>query len=172
MGISIFLLQIKVFIEISDNNAVTNQTGWEFAMPKKVKLKKYNLTLAKLMEVILIMSEEQQQEILKQANELINGDRRLYDRKACHLRVDFATSDRTHKGYLKNISHLGVFIEAKAPIMIGEAVLMVFKVNRNSKDVKLKGEVAHATRWGLGIEFTANGPRFDRHIRNIIQQIK
>jgi Tfp pilus assembly protein PilZ len=166
------LQQIKVFIEIADNNAKTNQTDWEFAMQKKVKLKKYNLMLAKLMQVILIMSEEQQQEIFKHANELVNGDRRIFDRKACHLRVDFATSDRTHKGHIQNISHLGVFIEAKAPIMIGEEVLMVFKVNRDSKDVKLKGEVAHATRWGLGIEFTAKGPRFDRHIRNIIQRIQ
>jgi len=103
---------------------------------------------------------------------IFNSDRRIYDRKACHLRVDFATSDRTHKGYIKNISHLGMFIEANAPIMIGEEVLIVFKVNRNSKAVKLRGEIAHATRWGLGIEFIAKGPRFDQQIRNIIQHIK
>jgi len=58
-------------------------------MKNKVKLKKYNLMFAKLLEVILVMSEEQQKEILKQANELVNSDRRIYDRKACHLRVDF-----------------------------------------------------------------------------------
>ncbi len=128
--------------------------------------------IAKLLEVILIMSEEQQKEILKQANDLVKGDRRISNRKACHLQVDFATSERTHKGYLKNISPLGVFIEAKAPIMIGEEILMVFKVSRNSKAVKLRGEIAHATRWGLGVEFTAKGPQFDRHIRNIIKRIE
>ena len=166
------MLQIKVIIEVPDIKIRTNQTGWEFAMQKNVKLKKYNLMIAKLLEVILVMSEEQQKEMLKQANELVNGDRRINGRKACRLRIDFATSDRTHKGYIKNISHLGMFIEANAPIMIGEEVLMVFKVNRNSKAVKIKGEIAHATRWGLGIEFTAKGPRFDQQIRNIIQHIK
>ena len=127
--------------------------------------------IAKLLEVILIMSEEQQKTILKQANDLVNGDKRNKNRKACHLQVDFATSDRTHKGYIKNFSHLGVFIEAKAPIMIGEEVLMLFKINQKSKAVKLRGEIAHATRWGLGVEFTAKGPRFDQHIRNIIKHI-
>jgi Tfp pilus assembly protein PilZ len=140
-------------------------------MQKKVKFKKYNITMARLLEVILIMTEEQQKTIYKQANDLVQGNRRISDRKSCHLRVDFATSDRTHQGYIKNISHLGMFIEAKAPIMIGEEVLMVFKVIRNSKPVKLRGEIAHATRWGLGVEFTAKGPQFDQHIRNIIQGI-
>ncbi len=140
-------------------------------MQNKVKLKKYNLTIARLLEVILSMSEEQQETILKQADDLVKRDKRMFVRKSCHLRVDFATSDRTHKGYIKNISRHGVFIEARAPIMIDEEVLMVFKVGRDAKAVKLKGEIAHATRWGLGVEFTAKGPKFDQHIKNIIQGI-
>ena len=140
-------------------------------MQNKVKLKKYNLTIARLLEVILSMSEEQQETILKQADELVKGDRRVFVRKSCHLRVDFATSDRTHKGYIKNISRYGVFIEARAPIMIDEEVLMVFKVGRDAKAVKLKGEIAHATRWGIGVEFTAKGPHFDKKIGEIIQNI-
>jgi len=141
-------------------------------MQKKVKLKKHNLTIARLLEVILSMSEEQQKTILKQADDLVKGDRRISDRKSCDLQVDFATSDRTHKGYIKNMSKKGVFIEAQAPIMIGEEVLMVFKVNRESKAVKLRGEIAHATRWGIGVEFIAKGPQFDQHIRDIIQRIR
>lgn len=141
-------------------------------MPKQVKLKKYNLTFARLLNVILSMSEEQQETILKQAGDLIKSDRRTFDRKSCDLQVDFATSNRTHKGYIKNISQVGVFIEAQAPIMIGEEVLMIFKINRTSKAVKLKGEIAHATRWGVGVEFTAKGPNFDRQIMNLIQRIR
>ena len=141
-------------------------------MRNKVKLKKYNLTIARLWEVMLSMSEEQQATMLKHADELITGDKRVYARKSCHLRVDFATSDRTHKGYINNISLHGVFIEAKAPIMIGEGVLMVFKVNRDAKAVKLRGEIAHATRWGMGVEFIEKGPQFDQKIRHIIQGIR
>jgi hypothetical protein len=140
-------------------------------MRNQVKLKKYNLTIARLLEVILSMSEDQQKTILKQADELVKGDRRVFDRKSCHLQVDFATSDRTHKGHIKNISHHGVFIEAKAPVMISEEVLMVFKVNQNSAAVKLRGEIAHATRWGIGVEFIAKGPHFDKMISNLIQKI-
>jgi len=141
-------------------------------MQKPVKLKKYNIRIAKLLEVILNMSEEQQETILQHAEELVRGDRRFSDRKSCDLPVHFATTDRTHKGYIKNISKNGVFIASQAPITIGEAVLMVFKVDRDSKAVKLKGEIAHATRWGIGVEFAAKGPRFDQRITNIIQRIR
>ncbi len=141
-------------------------------MPKNVKLRKYNLTISKLLEVILSMSEEQQETILKQAEYLVKGDRRNSDRKGCDLQVDFATTDRTHKGYIKNVSKKGVFIESQAPIIIGEEVLLVFKVNRDSKAVKLRGEIAHATRWGIGVEFIAKGPQFDQQITDIIQRIR
>ena len=140
-------------------------------MQDKVKLKKYNLTIARLLEVIMTMSEKQQETMLKLADDLIQGDRRVFVRKSCHLQVDFATSDRTHKGYIKNFSQHGMFIEAEAPIRIGEEVLIVFRVKQNSGAVKLRGEIAHATRWGIGIEFTAKGPDFDKKIADIIQQI-
>ena len=141
-------------------------------MRDQVKLKKYDLTIARLLEVILSMSEDQQKTILKQADDMVKGDKRSFNRKSCRLQVDFATSDRTHKGYIKNISQKGVFIEAKAPIVIGEEVLMVFKINRNSEDIKLRGEIAHATRWGIGVEFAEKGPHFDQKIDVVIDQIQ
>jgi hypothetical protein len=141
-------------------------------MANRVKLKKYNVTIARLMEIILNMSEEQQAAILKQAEDTVKGERRVFMRKACHLPVDFAASDRTHKGYIKNISRHGVFISAKAPIVIGEEVLMVFKVRRDAQAVKLRGEIAHATRWGIGVEFVPAGPHFDRLIDDLIRQIE
>ena len=141
-------------------------------MANKIKLKKYNTAIARLLEIILSMSEEQQETILKEAEALVKGDRRNFIRKSCHLPVNFATSDRMHKGYIKNISRHGVFISAGAPVIIGEDVLMVFKVNTNAKSVKLKGEVAHATRWGIGIEFAEKGQHFDRMLENLINQIK
>jgi hypothetical protein len=141
-------------------------------MQKQVKFKKYNIRIAKLLDLILNMNEKQQETILQHAEELVRGDRRFSDRKPCDLHVDFATADRAHKGRIKNISTKGVFIESRVPIRIGEAVLMAFKVNRESKVVKLKGEIAHATRWGIGIEFTATGPRFEAQIRDHIQRIR
>jgi len=141
-------------------------------MQKQVKLKKYNLTIAKLLKVTLSMSEKQQEMILKLAEDMVRGDRRIADRKSCRLRANFATTDRAHMGFIKNISISGVFIESKAPVIIGEEILMVFKVNRDSEAVKLRGEIAHATRLGIGVEFTAEGPQFDEKIRDIIQRIK
>jgi Tfp pilus assembly protein PilZ len=140
-------------------------------MGSKVKLEKYNTAIARLLEIILSMSEDQQQTILNQAEALAKGDRRTFERKACHLEVDFATSDRMFKGFIKNISQVGVFISARAPVIIGEDVLMVFKVSEAATSVKLKGEVAHATRWGIGIEFAEKGEKFKQMVDNLIQQI-
>jgi Tfp pilus assembly protein PilZ len=55
--------------------------------------------------------------------------------------------------------------------VIGEEVLMAFKLKRNSEAAKLKGGIAHATRWGIGVEFTEKGPQLDEKIRDIIQRI-
>ena len=108
-------------------------------MGSNIKLKKYNTAIARLLEIILSMSEQQQEAILKQAEALVKGDRRNCDRKSCNLSVNFATSDRMHKGYIKNISRRGVFISAGAPVIIGEDVLMVFKVSKDAESVKFKG---------------------------------
>ena len=140
-------------------------------MAGKIKLEKYNTAIARLLEIILSMSEEQQQTILNQAEALAKGDRRTFERKACHLAVDFATSDRMFKGHIKNISQVGVFISARAPVIIGEEVLMVFKVSEDAESVKLKGEVAHATRWGIGIEFAEKGEKFKLMVDSLMQQI-
>ena len=140
-------------------------------MQDKVKMKKNSTAIARLLEIIVSMNEKQQAALLRHAEELVKIDRRNLVRKSCHLQVDFAASERTHKGYIKNMSQNGLFIEAQAPVLIGEEVLMVFKLRRNSEATKLKGEIAHATRWGIGVEFTEKGPQLDEKIRDIIQRI-
>jgi hypothetical protein len=140
-------------------------------MQEKAKLKKYNLTIARLWDIILSLTEEQQETLLRQVDEFLKADKREIVRKACDLKVDFATSDRTHIGRIKNISRHGVFIEAKVPVIIGEELLMVFSLNRHSKPFKLRGEVVHATRWGIGVEFTASESQFDRQIKELVRKI-
>jgi len=141
-------------------------------MANSKKLKKYNITIARLMEVILSMSEEQQTAILKHAEDAVKRDRRDFVRKACHLPVDFAASGHTHKGYIKNISRQGMFISGKAPVVIGEEVLIVFKINMDSEPVELKGEIAHTSRWGIGVEFKETEPHFDQKMVDLISQIQ
>ncbi|MDJ0819332.1 MAG: hypothetical protein QNJ58_24220, partial [Desulfobacterales bacterium] len=75
-------------------------------MQKKAKLKKYNLTIAKLWDIILSMTEGQREILLRQVDEMLKADKREFVRKSCDLPVDFATPERTHKGRIKNISRL------------------------------------------------------------------
>ena len=81
------------------------------------------------------------------------------------------------QGQFINVSQHGLFtptlgfIDAQAPVVIGEEVLLVFKLKRDLKATKLRGEIALATRGGIGIEFTEKGPQFDEEIRAVIQRI-
>ena len=104
----------------ADDKIRMNSIDGNRDMQKKAKLEKYNLTIAKLWDIILSMTEGQREILLRQVDEILKADKRGFVRKSCDLAVDFATSERTHKGRIKNISRLGVFIEAKAPVMIGE----------------------------------------------------
>ena len=63
-----------------------------------------------------------------------------------------------------------MFIEAKVPVIIGKEVLMDFSLNREMKAVKLRGEVAHATRWRIGVEFSAKEPHFVRRIKELVDK--
>ena len=140
---------------------------------KKVKeTKRYNIAIPRLFEVILGMNEEQQATLLRQAGELVRSDRRVFRRKLCHISVNFATFDRTHRGHIKNISHTGAFIATKAPIIVGEEILMIFNTQENERPLKVRGEIVHATRWGIGVEFKSMDSEIEEAIWNFISQIE
>lgn len=141
-------------------------------MKKAKEFKKYNVAIPRLFEVILGMNEEQQAELLRYADKLIKNDRRGFRRKSCHVSVNFATFDRTHRGYIKNISHTGAFIATKAPIIVGEEILMIFNTQENENPVKVKGEIVHATRWGIGVEFKSIDSEIEDAIWYFISQIE
>jgi type IV pilus assembly protein PilZ len=116
-------------------------------------LKKYNTLIYKLFDIVLNLNEEQQLILLKHAEELFARERRTGIRKSCHIPVHYATYDRVFSNYIKNISRNGLFIETQRPLFVGEEILMTFSVKGVDKPIKIKGEVAHASRSGIGVEF-------------------
>jgi Tfp pilus assembly protein PilZ len=115
--------------------------------------KKYNTLIYKLFEIVLNLNEEQQLILLKHAQDLFVKERRAGIRRACHIPVHYATYDRVFSNYIKNISRNGLFIETQRPLFVGEEILMTFNVKGFDKPIKIKGEVAHASRSGIGVEF-------------------
>ena len=139
--------------------------------PEK-NIKKYSTLIYKLFDIILNLSEEQQRTLLKHAEEMFLAEKRADIRKACKIPVYYATYDRVYSNYVKNISRNGLFIETQRPLFVGEEILMTFRLKGFDKPVKIKGEVAHATRAGIGVEFKNASPFLIEVIGILIDQMQ
>ena len=116
------------------------------------KIKKYNIVIYKLFNLILNMNAVQQVTLLEKAEKLFQ-ERRSNIRKSCKIPVSYATDDRIFSNDIINISQNGVFIKTPKPLFVGEQILMNFELKGFDKPLKLMGEIVHANRTGIGVQF-------------------
>jgi Tfp pilus assembly protein PilZ len=134
-------------------------------------IKKYSTLIYRLFNIVLSLGEEQQHALLKYAEEMFLEEKRVDARKLCKIPVYYATYDRVYSNYIKNISRNGLFIETQRPLFVGEEVLMTFRLKGFEKPVKIKGEVAHATRSGIGVEFKKTSPFLIQVLGMLVEQM-
>ena len=135
-------------------------------------IKKYSTLISRLFNIILNLTEDQQQALLKYAEEMFLEEKRVDPRKLCKIPIYYATYDRVYSNYIRNISRNGLFIETQRPLFVGEEVLMTFRMKGFDKPVKIKGEVAHATRSGIGVEFKKTSPFLIQVLGMLVDQMK
>ena len=135
-------------------------------------LKKYNVVIPKLFQIILNLPEEKQLALLQYAEELLIKERRAFVRKACSIPVSYATYDRVYSNTIKNISQKGVFIETKRPLFVGEELLLSFSMPGVGKPFKVKGEIVQVSRSGIGVEFKSMSPYIEEMISSLINRMK
>ena len=116
-------------------------------------LKKYNVVIPKLFQIILNLPEEKQLALLQYAEDLLIKERRAFIRKKCAIPVSYATYDRVYSNTIKNISQKGVFIETKEPFDVGQEILLNFTPSRNADPIKVRGKVVRITEEGIGVKF-------------------
>lgn len=133
--------------------------------------KKYSTLIYKLFNIVLSLDEEQQRTLLKHAEELFLEEKRAVGRRDCKIPVYYATYDRVYSNYIKNISRNGLFIKTQRPLFVGEEILMTFRLKGFDKPIKIKGEVAHATRAGIGVEFKNASPFLMEVLGILIEQM-
>lgn len=136
------------------------------------ELKKYNTLIYQLFNIVLNLSEKQQKILLQHAEELFLQEKRVHIRKAVKIPVYYSTYDRVYSNYIKNISQNGLFIETQRPLFVGEDIIMTFRLKGFDKPVKIKGEVAHATRAGIGVEFKNASPYLMQIIGLLIDRME
>jgi Tfp pilus assembly protein PilZ len=115
--------------------------------------KKYNVTISKLFQLVISLSEEQQLALLQRAEELLIAEKRINVRKSCNLPIHFTACDRVFLERIKNISSSGLFIETRRAFLAGDEIMMNFQLEGFDKPLKIKGEIVHATSLGVGVTF-------------------
>jgi len=135
-------------------------------------LKKYNVVIPKLFQIILNLPEEKQLALLQHAEELLVKEKRAFIRKSCSIPVSYATYDRVYTNTIKNISQRGVFIETQRPLFVGEELILSFSMPGFGKPLKIKGEIVQVSRSGIGVEFKKMSPYVEEMIAKLINRMK
>ena len=99
-------------------------------------------------------------------------EKRAGIRKSCTIPINFAAYNRVYSNHIKNISPTGLFIETRRPLIVGDEIVMTFRLEGFEKPLKIKGEIAHATREGVGVEFSDLSPYVEDMIRAVIERMK
>jgi len=134
--------------------------------------KKYNVVLSKLFQVVINLGEEQQEALLRHAEELLVKEKRSAIRRSCSIPINYAAYDRVYSNHIKNISPKGLFIETQRPLLVGDEIIMTFRLEGFDKPLKVRGEIAHATRLGVGVEFKNISPYIEEMLGNVIKRMK
>ena len=120
------------------------------------ELKKYNVVIPKLFQLVLNLPEEKQSVLLKYAEDLLTVERRAYIRKSCSI----------------SVSQIGVFIESKRPLFVGEEIVMSFSIAGHDKPLRIKGEIVQVNRNGIGVEFKDMSPYIEDMLAKLIDRME
>jgi hypothetical protein len=134
--------------------------------------KKYNVVISKLFQIIVNLTEEQQLALLRHAEDLYAKEKRVSMRKSCDIPVSYATDFRVHTGHIKNISESGLFIATRRALIVGDEIFMTFRLQGFDKPIKMKGDIAHTSRQGVGVEFKNISPYLRQMIDFRLKQMK
>jgi hypothetical protein len=127
--------------------------------------------MTKLFNLIITLNPEEQRFLLKNVEKLILTEKRASARKVCRIPVRYFYYERVFNNFILNISRNGCFIEAQKPLSVGEKILMDIQLDGDYESIRIKGEVAHANRMGMGIEFEEVSSNLLEKLGNLLYKI-
>ena len=133
--------------------------------------KQKNAILTKLFQIAIELGEDQQNELLAHAEQLLVAEKRENIRRACNIPVSYAANDRVYSNQITNISANGLFIETRRSLARGEEVILAFKLEGFDKSLKLRGEVTRANQQGVGVTYKNISPHIEEMIRVIVNRM-
>ena len=116
-----------------------------------LKLKQYDVTIPKLIELILKMTPEERTWLLQEAQQRKIKMRAI--RRNCCVAILLYYEERVYPATITNISFTGAFVECYIPVRIGDSVSVEFNNITGTEKIKLKARIVHATNMGFGIRY-------------------
>ncbi len=110
----------------------------------------------RLFSLINDMSDEEQQDLIKDLEKRQSQDMRRYERKAYSIYTDYVAQDHSNKGVIKDISVGGVLLETseiRGSFLIGEDIILTIQYPNQEKYIKIRGEVVRIEPQRIGVQF-------------------
>jgi len=125
----------------------------------------------RLISLVMELSEEQQETLLKELELKLSKERRRHTRKPFITVVDFASQGRAYREFIKDISGSGVYIQTSRPFSVGQDVVLTFPFPNSQKHVKITARIARVNDAGIGVQFDMKGSRDEFPIRALLKML-
>ena len=110
----------------------------------------------RLLEIINDMTDEEQQDLIKELEDRQSRDMRRYERKSQSMPVEYVSQDHSSQGVIKDISVGGVLLETNeigGSFSIGEDIILSIQYPNQEKYIKIRGEVVRIEPQRIGVKF-------------------
>ena len=97
------------------------------------------------------------------------GSMRGYTRKTCLIKVDFSFQNDSLKGYILDISPVGVFIETNESLPVGAKIKVSFSLPNHIKPLSIACMVAWIGQNGIGVEFNKLTKLHEKIIKSFVK---
>ncbi|MGD9008885.1 MAG: PilZ domain-containing protein [Desulfobacteraceae bacterium] len=139
-------------------------------MADKQKMKRYDLSIFRLINTITTMTVEERNLILNEMEILTKKIKLRATRKKCHIPIEFINSRESHTAIVENISFTGAFVSCRVPLMIDEKIIMYFQLENGAEKLKLNARVVHTNLRGFGVRFENLDSREARFLQALMNQ--
>jgi Tfp pilus assembly protein PilZ len=114
-------------------------------------LKKYNTNFARLLMMVLEMTEDQQRILLKNAQQIL--EKRKKPRNPCLIPADYNVLNMSYRSFILDINKFGVYIETSGQFAAGQNIILSFDNPFSREKYKLAGEIVWSTADAIGVKF-------------------
>lgn len=80
-------------------------------------------------------------------------ERRYHPRRVPLAVVDFVIQGRAYRGFIRNLSAGGAFVETRESFSVGQGIRMTFLSSKDQKPIKVTGEIVRTGPGGIAVKF-------------------